>query len=362
MATASTALAKFQQTSRNATAITQALEEAAQHYHLVSPATSVGQLPEGCGIAMSTVLIDPDPKNGEVYPIKGSDKLGLHKTALEKIAAAAGISWDSAQSRRLDDGSHPHYCAYRAVGTYRSFDGTEVQILGTKQLDLREGSDQAKEAGRGLPTQRQFILEHAESKARLRAVRSIGVRTGYTREELKKPFVVARMTWTGESADPELRRAFALKQADAMLGGVRALYGHGANPVPSGPALPGPTPPPPVGTVRDLDDAPPAEKLPPARQPAPRDAAPSSPTSAPAGTPADSGDFMIEFGKNKGKRLRDLSARQLEWYRDTFEQNIADPDKARFVDKNSEALQAVLAEMAARDDGTGNDSDVADDY
>jgi hypothetical protein len=356
----STALAKFSQTSRNATAITQALEEASQQYHLVSPATSVGHMPEGCGVALSTVLIDPEPKNGDVYPIKGTGKLGLHKTALDKIAAAAGISWDSAQSRRLDDGSHPHYCAYRAVGSYRSFDGTEVQIIGTKQLDLRDGSDQAKAAGEGLAVQRQFILEHAESKAQLRAVRSIGVRTGYSREELAKPFVVARLMWTGESADPELRRAFAMKQADAMLGGARALFGHGATPLPSGPALPAPMPPPPVGTVRDLDDAPPAERRLPQQQqqrPAPpRDAAPPA-----SGGAVDAGDYVIEFGKNKGKKLRDLSVRQLEWYRDAFEQNIADPEKSRFVDKNSAALQQVLAEIAVRDDG-GNESDNPEDY
>lgn len=340
----STALARFSQTSRNATQITQALEQASREYHLVSPATSVGQLPEGCGVAMSTVLIDPDPKHSEVYPIKGSDKLGLHRAALDKLAAAAGISWDSAQSRRLDDGSDPHYCCFRAVGTYRSFDGTEVQIMGTKEMDLREGSDQARGAGSGLVVQRQFIMGHAETKARLRAIRSIGIRTGYTREELTKPFVVARLMWTGESNDPELRRAFAMKQADAMLGGSRALFGHGAMPHVATAPLLAPTPPPPVGSVRDVDEAPPEQNYEP--PPPKQQAGPAQSRGAP-----DPGGFEITFGKNKGKHLRDLSTRQLEWYKEAFEKSVSDPEKARFAPDNQRALEAVIAEMAVRDSG-----------
>src|SRR5690606_22200519 len=95
------------------------------------------------------------------------------------------------------------------------------------------------------------------TKARLRAIRSIGLRPAYTVEDLAKPFVVARLMWTGESDDPELRRTFAVMQAQRMLGGVQALYGQAPAPTPApaqaGPVAPARMPPPPVGSS-PLDD------------------------------------------------------------------------------------------------------------
>jgi hypothetical protein len=92
----------------------------------------------------------------------------------------------------------------------------------------------------------------AETKSRLRAVRSLEVRTSYSPEELRKPFVVARCMWTGQTDDDELRRTFAIMQAERFMGARAALYGGG----PSRHALPPAPrpiviPAPPVGTVVD---------------------------------------------------------------------------------------------------------------
>lgn len=216
----------------DAALVDQRLRAASARGHLVSPATVCGALPPGCAVALSVVQVD---EAHETYDV-GGGKLGLGKSALDRISAGAGISWDAHQSRRLDDGSDPHYCAWQAVGTYRRFDGTECQVIGNKEMDLRPGSPQvialeerAKKKNRSADQQvremRMHIVGHAETKARLRAIRSLGIRSSYEPAELRKPFVVARLMWTGQSDDPELRRAFALKQADAMLGGVKALYG-----------------------------------------------------------------------------------------------------------------------------------------
>lgn len=258
-------------------AITQHLVELSQNYHIVSPATRVDVLPEGCGVAISYVVVDPNTdKDGpkEVYEVGG--RLGLSGDTLKRIAAAAGLDWDPRQCGRLDDGRDPHYCHYRAVGYVRNFDGSIRTVTGEVEMDMREGSPQieeirAKSAAAAkkydkpddggvsqIRELRKFLLRHAESKAKNRAIADMGVKRSYAPAELQKPFAVARLTWTGETSDPELRRVFAEKTADAMIGGISALYGRqpAALPqrAPSAPEFSGHAPPP-VGSVTDdLDD------------------------------------------------------------------------------------------------------------
>lgn len=209
-----------------------ALHQAAEVAHLVSPATAVGELPAGTVLALSQVVVGVEE---ETYPLPAG-KRGLGKVALDKLAAAAGISWDALASGRLDDGSDPHYCHFRAVGSYRSFDGSRLSLSGEVEIDLRVGSPQVEEmitkaagkergvADKQILEARKFILRHAESKARNRAVRCLGLRTSYTPAELQKPFVVAKVMFTGHSEDPEIKREFARATATAFLSGTSALY------------------------------------------------------------------------------------------------------------------------------------------
>lgn len=209
------------------------LRDAARVAHLVSPQTSCGQLPVGCCIASCVVWIDPDT---ETYEIAGKgDKRGLDKSALEKIGNAAGLSWDPVLTCRLDNGSNPHYCHFRAVGYVRNFDGTVRTEVGSVEMDLRDGSQTAieteeralknKKDNTELALMRKFILRHAESKAMNRVVRKLGVRTSYQRHELEnKPFVVTTIMFTGQTHDPELKKMFAEKTFEAFHGGSRVLY------------------------------------------------------------------------------------------------------------------------------------------
>jgi hypothetical protein len=256
-------------------AAAEALREAAAQFHLVSPATHCGAIPEGCGVAISMVHVNPDDSKdgpGEVYGLSGG-KVGLSGTTLKKIGAAAAIDWNMAQSGRLDDGRDPHYCHFRAVGTVMNFDGSRRTISGEVEIDARDGSPQLEEIkskaasrdrGDGGESQirelRKFLLRHAETKAKLRAIADMGVKRSYTKVELQKPFAVARLMWTGQTKDPELKKLFAAKQFDAMVGGGQQLYGRDATLVGPqanrGPALPAAThAPPPIGSVREpLDD------------------------------------------------------------------------------------------------------------
>lgn len=247
----------------DAAAVTAKLNELAASYHLVSPASHVDGMPPGCGVQLSFVSVNADEKMGEVYAVGGS-KLGLSAVTLSKIGAAAGVSWLPDKCGRLDDGSHPHYCHYRAVGKTRNFDGSDRVLTGEVEIDARDGSPQideiqqkaaAREADKtyrgkrdGGSSQilelRKFLLRIAERKAKSRAIADLGVKRSYTKDELAKPFAVANLMFTGQTDDPELKRAFAHKIADSFLGASAMLYGMPA-PQPRR-ELVGRTPPPPL--------------------------------------------------------------------------------------------------------------------
>lgn len=233
----------------NADKATKALKDAAQQFHLISPATMVGSIPEGCSVALAVVHISPD----DPHLYKVGDKLALDKTHLASIGNAAGASMVS--SRRTDDGSDPHYCAWTVRVRYRQFDGTWLVKQGSVEMDVREpyGAeyvDAVRKAEQAKPPRvpakqigelRRFITRHAESKALNRAYAALGIRRSYTRDELERPFCVARVTFTGHSDDPEARRQFRAGIMQSFLGSTDAAFG--ALPESAPPETPHPPPP-----------------------------------------------------------------------------------------------------------------------
>lgn len=402
--TPTTALAKVESSIgsyRDPAVITARMRQLMDEAHLVSPATECGSLAEGCEVALSAVLIDTNTP--EVYGIAGDrgspdETVGLSKTALDRIAGAVGGTWVIEKSGRLDDRSDPRYVHYRAVLRVMDFDGSIREFPGEVEIDARDGSPQIEEIiekaknakdqnGNAKPRDpkpqivelRKFLLRHAESKAMNRAIRKLGVRTSYKRKELAKPFVAARVLFTGRTDDAELRRIFAGKIADTFLASRLALFGGGT---PA--ALPAAPParvidvghaPPPVGAVSDYDEdddyvpfgnepqrtPPPAATQPPPRQadPAPA-AAPATPPSgngngapkADAAPPTgiDTSQYTVPFGRNKGLAISDaqVTDRDLEYIANAMREGIADPAKSKFRAKNQALLDAVLAEQGYR--------------
>lgn len=220
-------------TFTNAKDATAALQRAEEDFHLVSPATVCGNLPEGCEVTLAMVAIDPNDKN--LYKVGG--KIGLDRVALAKIAQAAGVT--VTQSRRTDNALHPHYCAWMVEIAYRLFDGSVVRRQGSVEIDCRAPGGAAyveivEKAAKADPPRspdqqllelRKFLTRHAESKALNRAIAAMGIRRSYTSEELKKPFMVARVMFTGRSNDPEARREFRQHIATSFLNGTAQLYG-----------------------------------------------------------------------------------------------------------------------------------------
>lgn len=332
-------------------------------------------MPEGCEAIFSPVLIDIQR---ETYRLPGSPKLGLHKQALDRIAAAAGLSWLPGESRRLDDGSDPHYCHYRSVAMRKNFDGSGAMLMAEKVMDLREGSAQVEsmvsksdsKAARGgaadsravglekvrkqLVEMRLHILGHAESKAKLRVIRSLGIATGYDEAALQKPFVVVSVSFTGRTDDPELKKIFGQEIARNMLGAHAALYGGHRQEAPrelsAPPTMSRPLPPPPVNQTRvedsdeyDLDtiDAD-AYEAPPRR-----DAPPQAQRERSAREPGE--EVVIKFGDAKGVPITEAEDRDLRWYAGAIEKSIDDPEKARYKQSNQRDLDAVRHEIARRE-------------
>jgi hypothetical protein len=203
-------------------------------YNVLAPVTHMLALPVGTRIVVTEVRINPDPASKEVFPIAGG-QLMPSKVSLDKIAAAAGISW--IEERRQDNGKHPHYCEMFVRGRITDFDGTVRECTGVKAVDLREdaGSEQmgkdyseiVTKAAKGnrdpsgqLMEARKFIQEIAASKARNRAIASaLGIKRSYTREELLRPIIVPKLT-----VDPTSQMAQTAIMAN-MMGGIDALFG-----------------------------------------------------------------------------------------------------------------------------------------
>lgn len=340
---------KLSGTYSDSRAVNDRMRWAQENAHLVSPATAAGAIPDGCGIAMCMVLVDAT----DTYKTDGG-KLALSKTALQKIGHAAGISWDPRESGRLDDGSNPHYCRWRAVGTYRAFDGQIQKIVAEKEMDLRNGSTQiAGKTEAALKQMRQHLQAHAETKAQLRAIRSLGVKTSYSAEELQKPFVCARIMFTGRSRDPEMQREFSRMTAEAFLGGTRTLYANPALPAEPLESNAARLPPPPVGSVPASDDdfgsgEQPAARAEPdagaARRESATDAAPKA---APARTQVV---HAIPGGKAKGTPLEKATTKDLEYWVDRIGGDI-EAGNCRDAERDGALHDAMRAELASRNGG-----------
>lgn len=346
-------------------AVNQRMSWAQENAHLISPATAVGAMPEGCGIALSIVTVDVE---NDTYNLSG--KRGLSKTVLQKLGAALGVSWDPVLSGRVDDGSDSHYCRWRAVGTYRAFDGQVQTIVAEKELDLRDGSptvvglqqQQAaknKSADSQVREMRMHIQQHAETKAQLRAVRSLGIKTAYTTDELQRPFVAARIMFTGQSKDPVLRAEFARMTAASFLSGQASLYGRQLPPA-QGPATLGALPPPPVGTNRiDEEDAPafiPTSRErksdpPPAGEAKPEKRSTRKAESQGQAAGAERSGHKMPFGRSKDVAIEDAPLQDIEWMANTIGEKL-DSGESRYPDKDEVFHKALIDEIARRE-GTG---------
>jgi hypothetical protein len=271
--------------------------------HLLSPTVSPDMIPEFHSVAIRFVVVSADQGRGEVYkPVGCRDgEVALAKPALDKIAAAAGITWDPVRSGRLDNGKDRYYCHFRRVGYLTDLSGARRVIVGEKEIDARDGNptiftddkdrmahewddqrrcytDKIKNPGfvRGwsferLTGVREHILAMAESKAGNRAIRSLGLRQKYHVGELERPFAVLSLVLTGDHPDPDIQRMAKAKLLDASIAASRELYPSSAatavSPPPAVPLVGGSS----AGPILEQHDPPPVHVGPEADDEAPWD-------------------------------------------------------------------------------------------
>jgi hypothetical protein len=363
------------------------LQFANLHFHLVSPATSCGTLQVGCELSLAAVNIDIEE---ETYDV-GQGKRALHKAPLEKISFAMGLGWIPQLCRRLDDGSDPYYAHFEVAGVVKSFDGSPLPVTGHKELDLREGSMRVTEIKRRaeiynanprnhykrdpmdqIRMERQHILSHAETKAKLRAIRSMGVRAAYKPEALAKPFVCARVIFTGRSDNPELAKLFALAIAQSHLSSSTIAYGSQFPQLPSSnndndkPALTAAMPPmtataevvrphapPPVGQrvvqnereedLGELDDD--DDDGEDDREP--RDVRDDRDRDDENPPTRSRSQFVIPAGKERGVLLKDASSAELQFWSNRLRDDL-DAGHSRTPDEDEELFEAMLDQIKSR--------------
>lgn len=347
------------------------LAAAARHCHLIGGA-SVCPLIEGHEIVISVVPI----AKGDTYPVNpaaktvakggqpeakdGAPRWGIGGSTILQIAAAAAVEWTDVL--RVDDGRNAHFAHYRVLGRYPMVDGTWRPIGNERDCDLRDGSDQIKRKTElEVQSLRENLVRSTITKAKLRALRdAFGLRQGLLTEELDKPFVVARVIFTGRSDDPQIRRMFAAVLAQRHLAATQALFGVGQQPAllgaqnPIGLLAEAATPEHEIVDEDGVVLSPPARQAnrpaptipdPPRREASQPEQRPAQRTAAPA---QKSEELVMRFGKDKGVPLSQLSAESLAWYCRAMMGSLEDPAKEQYRARNEEILAALLAEDKRR--------------
>jgi hypothetical protein len=245
--------------------------------HVLSPAVTAASIPPHIRINTVVEVIDPtfDPKTGrgnDVYfqaSIHKSQKrneggedvyvpleVSLNATAIKRVLAAAGVS--VTHSEQIPT-AEPNHWKWQSRGKMRDFDGGWREVPpGTSEIDFRDGSAQIGEwtpdkwakaevdaeerkkttaknlqwkckaniggwtADRVMAS-RRFGLRLAEAKSLNALGRNFGLKQVYTLEELKKPFVIFRATFSPDMADPEIKRMVTA----AEFGATNLLYPQG---------------------------------------------------------------------------------------------------------------------------------------
>jgi hypothetical protein len=217
------------------------LTAARDRAHILTPfcRSSVPYLPEGWNVFIHQYLISTktnakgDYVDQELYPIKGTRKVGLTKIGLWRLEQLAGVSWEDPKSgkstiHRVDDGKNSHVCRYQATGYIRDIDGQVRSQSDGFGYDLREDSPQAVSMV-GHPEQlakaRQNIEQLTITKAKLRVLRGLlGIQSSYFPEELEKPFVVLRMAFNIDAIDPAIKSKLITIMAAKQMGIENELF------------------------------------------------------------------------------------------------------------------------------------------
>jgi hypothetical protein len=202
--------------------------------------------------SIAMLQISPKPEAAETYhdfryANERDGKFALSSLGLAKIASAAGIKWIPELCKVVERQRHADghvYIRFQAGAGIRQQNGEWHIETAEKEIDTADVAEQLEDgyrrklkAGRGKFTEadipdmvrrevlqlREHILGHAETKAKSRAIRRIlALKQVYSTAELARPFVVPKLVFRPDLADP-------LQLEQVQIEGRRAassLYGE----------------------------------------------------------------------------------------------------------------------------------------
>lgn len=226
--------------------------------HLLLPSTYISELPRFHKIVVDRVFLSADVGEGDVYMQdrggpNGKAKYAPTRQGLMKLANASGVMWDPSRCVRLDDRRDRNYVAYQAVGGMKKIDGSPLFFKAEYDLDFEVIEEEIREGYENKATMyaknpqkygwwhkmdsdsqeaylekciRRDVLQKRKHKAKLaetgamtRVVRALlGLKSAYTAEELKKPFIVVRSVFQPDYENPEVKQEIARASVQAISG------------------------------------------------------------------------------------------------------------------------------------------------
>lgn len=218
-----------------------------QHFNVIAPfEITKDRVNDYQQFRLAIVRVNPEENGGDVW-YAGSKQVGKTwvktyvpaKPCLMKFKMAAGVTWDPDRTRRIDDRNNPNIVEFMAVGLYHGPDGMELSLSGTYELDLDAEEEEIRDqqelkvlsdswkpppkfaaffqdksteeivdylTRRELSQLRRHKVARAETGAKLRALRELGIKSSYTEAELQKPFVFVRLDYAPDRSKPEVRQ------------------------------------------------------------------------------------------------------------------------------------------------------------
>lgn len=193
-----------------------------EKFNLLIPVTTLQELSPLRKLVVNTVMISSDLKDKDVY--KQNGELALTKKGLEKLMTASNIQIVQSQpitpkvcrkcievakatkiAPKCGECKSKNDVAYQVTVSIPDPSGQPRYVIATKNSRY----DECKSANEKL-----FLDEQCETKALNRALRkAMMIKSTYTAEELKKPFVVAYMV--PNENDPDMKKAIVQRYAES---------------------------------------------------------------------------------------------------------------------------------------------------
>ena len=293
-------------------------------FNLVLPSATIQKLSPFFKTTFEVIQI----KEEETYEVPGGKgKRAIHKVGLDRFSNARGINWPADKNRLIADEGFPEKIVrFQATGEARRDDGTWLERSATYVLDLNEikkeictrhteraesalkGSEKDLPVGltkatkdawierqteRDMTQKRKYRVQLAESGATNRVINKFLTLKGtYTKDELKKQFVIPRNIFIPDIQDASTRNQIvteASRASSQLYGGApsariqpvidgQVVNGHipdaEVEPTPESPKTEKPPVPPPASAPTPVPDTPKADSKPPLVTPPPVPATP----------------------------------------------------------------------------------------